>query len=86
MNEKVKFKRFTSLPDAFDYLKAASPERVFLEIDAIIEYRGASGPFKGRFVGFYEDGNYNLERCETKRSGVKEILRSLFSFGRGGKR
>ena len=77
--EDVKFERFTDLSAAFERIKAAAPKRVFVEIDAVIEYRGVSGPFKGRFVGVYQDGDYNLKRFGVEEDGAREVLRCEFS-------
>lgn len=79
-NEKdVKFERFTNLSAAFERIKAAAPERVFVEIDAELEVGGVRGPFKGRFVGVYQDGNYNLKRFGVEEDGAREVLRCEFS-------
>jgi len=77
--EDVKFERFTDLSAAFERIKAAAPKRVFVEIDAVIEYRGVSGPFKGPFVGVYKNGNYNLKRYGVEEDGAREVLRCEFS-------
>ena len=75
----VKFERFTDVLSALDYGKSTAPERAFVEIDAVIEYRGVSGPFKGRFVGVYQDGNCNLKRFGVEEDGAREVLRCEFS-------
>ena len=77
----VKFERFTDLLAALDRIKAATPERVFVEIDAEIEVGEARGPFQGRFIGSYENGNYNLKRYGVEENGAREVLRCEFSRG-----
>ncbi|MBR4104922.1 MAG: hypothetical protein IKK39_12795 [Thermoguttaceae bacterium] len=79
-NEKdVEFKRFTDVLSALDYVKSTAPERAFVEIDAELEVGGVRGPFKGRFVGVYQDGNYNLKRFGVEEDGAREVLRCEFS-------
>ena len=79
-NEKdVEFKRFADVLSALDYVKAMAPERAFVEIDAEREVDGVRGPFKGRFVGVYQDGDYNLKRFGVEEDGAREVLRCEFS-------
>lgn len=83
LNEKdVKFKRFADVLSALDYVKSTAPERAFVEIDAELEVGGVRGPFKGRFVGAYENGNYNLKRFGVEEGGAREVLRCEFSRAR----
>ena len=85
LNEKdVKSERFTDVLSALDYVKATAPERAFVEIDGELEVSGVCGPFKGRFVGVYQDGNYNLKRFDVEEDGAREVLRCEFSRTRRG--
>ncbi|MBQ7110688.1 MAG: hypothetical protein IJO06_05655 [Thermoguttaceae bacterium] len=77
----VEFKRFTDVLAALDYVKSTASERAFVEIDAEIEVGGARGPFNGRFVGVYENGNYNLKRFGVEENDAREVLYCEFSRG-----